>query len=321
MAKAKSHARLLSFPDNQSPLSGRIDAIRTEANGRRTDLVLDYHEFRATTRPLLFERDGLPWEEVPGVYQPRRLRFSNINITEGADLCAHLDELPVDHPDRMLSDAMTWRSQDGKYFYLFGPRGKVAFLVFTAQRCRSEEREGPIRTITLTRNWSPSPRSQVRLVPDPRHLHQRYGGNPIAIHLNGRLHRRRLFIGGLYCQNEQRPDVHTVLNLSEKASLWMATTPAQAADRWATKGEGAQGMGVGEIVEEARWVIERLQAGQRVLVHCSAGMNRSATVCCAVLILLEGLSAEAALERVREIHAWALPDSHYWLALRWLAAS
>jgi hypothetical protein len=48
-------------------------------------------------------------------------------------------------------------------------------------------------------------------------------------------------------------------------------------------------------------------------------MNRSATICSAVLILLEGLSAEAALERVREQHPWARPDPHHWLALRLLA--
>jgi len=66
-------------------------------------------------------------------------------------------------------------------------------------------------------------------------------------------------------------------------------------------------------------VVERLRAGQRVLVHCSAGFNRSATICCAALILLEGLSAEAALERVRQHHPWCRPDPHHWLALRWLA--
>jgi protein-tyrosine phosphatase len=78
-------------------------------------------------------------------------------------------------------------------------------------------------------------------------------------------------------------------------------------------------MDVAEIVEQAEWVIERLRAGQRVLVHCLAGLNRSVTVCCAVLILLEGISAETALERVREHHPWARPDTHHWLALRWLA--
>jgi dual specificity phosphatase 12 len=78
-------------------------------------------------------------------------------------------------------------------------------------------------------------------------------------------------------------------------------------------------MTLAEICEEADWVIERLKNNQRVLVHCVAGMNRSTTICCAVLILLEGLSAEAALERVRQHHPWARPDSHHWLALRWLA--
>ena len=84
------------------------------------------------------------------------------------------------------------------------------------------------------------------------------------------------------------------------------------------EGEGAEGMTIAEIREEAQWVIERLEQNRSVLVHCVAGMNRSATVCCAVLMLLEGLTAGAALERVRQHHPWARPDSHHWLALRWL---
>ena len=78
-------------------------------------------------------------------------------------------------------------------------------------------------------------------------------------------------------------------------------------------------MDIAEITAEAQWVIDRLQAGQRVLVHCSAGLNRSTTICCAVLMQLENLSAEDALTRVREHHPWARPDSHQWLRLRWLA--
>jgi len=77
-------------------------------------------------------------------------------------------------------------------------------------------------------------------------------------------------------------------------------------------------MSVNEIREEAEWVIGHLRNGRSVLVHCVAGMNRSATICCAVLMLHENLSAEAALERVREHHPWARPDVHHWLALRWL---
>ena len=78
-------------------------------------------------------------------------------------------------------------------------------------------------------------------------------------------------------------------------------------------------MRVAEIMAESRWVIERLKAGKRVLVHCAAGMNRSATICCGVLITLEGLTAEDALERVRRHHPWARPDPFHWLNLRWLA--
>jgi protein-tyrosine phosphatase len=110
-----------------------------------------------------------------------------------------------------------------------------------------------------------------------------------------------------------------VLNLGDEASRWAEQAPPHPADRWLKAGEGSRGMSAGQIAQEARWVVERLQAGQRVLVHCSAGMNRSASVCCGVLILLEGLSAEAALERLRQHHPWARPDPRHWLALRWLA--
>jgi hypothetical protein len=33
-------------------------------------------------------------------------------------------------------------------------------------------------------------------------------------------------------------------------------------------------------------------------------------------MMLEGLTAEKALERVYENHPWAKPDSHHWLMLR-----
>jgi protein-tyrosine phosphatase len=78
-------------------------------------------------------------------------------------------------------------------------------------------------------------------------------------------------------------------------------------------------MKLDELVAEAQWVIERLVRGQKVLVHCVAGFNRSVTLCCAIVMLIENLSAEAALARVRQNHPWALPDSHHWLVLRWLA--
>lgn len=81
------------------------------------------------------------------------------------------------------------------------------------------------------------------------------------------------------------------------------------------------GMRADDVLAEGRWVADRLRAGERVLVHCYAGMNRSATVCCAALILLEGISAEEALERVRERHPVAWPDPYHWKVLRRLAAS
>ena len=325
MARQSSHTRLLAFPAGQWPAGGRLDALRTEAHRGRTDLLMDYHELEVVTPPVLFERDGRPWEQVQGLYRPRRLCFAGAQIVEGGGLCAYLDDLAADHPSRSVTSALAWRTPEGQSYYLFGVRVEASpFVLLIAQRCIAQERAGPGQEVTLTRDWSPPPPSPARLVPNPTRLHQRYGGDPVAIRLDGRapdgrVYQRRLFIGGVDVQGKVRPDVHAVLNVGEEASRWAASMPSHPADRWQNKGEGSEGMTVPEIAGEARWVIERLQAGRRVLVHCAAGMNRSATICCAVLILLEGLTAEAALERVREHHPWARPDSHHWLALRWLA--
>jgi predicted protein tyrosine phosphatase len=136
--------------------------------------------------------------------------------------------------------------------------------------------------------------------------------------VNDKVHHRRLFIGGTDIQPKRRPQVDAVLNLGEENSRWAKNALLHPNDRAINRGEGSNGMTVEEIRDEAEWVIERLKQNQKVLVHCVAGMNRSTTVCCAALILLDGLSAEAALEQVREHHPWARPDSHHWLALRWL---
>jgi hypothetical protein len=159
-----------------------------------------------------------------------------------------------------------------------------------------------------------------RLVPQPKQIHCRFGGDPITVYLNYRSHYGRLYIGSVEIQPKQRPQVDAVLNLGEEPSRWITQGQSFApTDRTVNKGEGEQGMEIAEIRYEANWVIERLKDNQRVLVHCVAGMNRSSTICCAVLILLEGISAEKALERVREHHPWARPDSNHWLKLRWLA--
>jgi hypothetical protein len=161
----------------------------------------------------------------------------------------------------------------------------------------------------------------ARLVPNPKSLHLKFGGNPVTVRVNRQVRHRRLFIGGLEMQGAQRPNVDAVLNLGESPSLWAESQPPDARDRWVHKGEGRDGMSIEEITEEALWAIERLRQEQRVLVHCVAGMNRSSTICCAIVMLLEGLSAEQALERVRRDHPWARPDSSHWLKLRWLAST
>eukprot|EP00931_Biecheleriopsis_adriatica_P117300 TRINITY_DN92833_c0_g1_i1.p1 TRINITY_DN92833_c0_g1~~TRINITY_DN92833_c0_g1_i1.p1 ORF type:complete len:271 (+),score=63.15 TRINITY_DN92833_c0_g1_i1:245-1057(+) len=61
--------------------------------------------------------------------------------------------------------------------------------------------------------------------------------------------------------------------------------------------------------------------GGRVLVHCALGVNRSVTVAAAFLMWDQGMSADAALELIREAHPCANPVQLYRDQLRSLEAS
>lgn len=63
-----------------------------------------------------------------------------------------------------------------------------------------------------------------------------------------------------------------------------------------------------EVFEAAvEYVLDALARGDRVLVHCQAGISRSGGVCSAVLSEYEGISLGEALGRVREARSIVNP--------------
>jgi len=317
MTHPTKRIRVPAFPYAAALTSARLDAVYEEPHRQGRDLVVDFHELQLSEPLVVFNQAGKLSEHVRGHYIPRRLRFIDVKVSQRLGL--PLSEVPLDNDARCLRGVLHWRlpNEHTSYLVITGS-SKLGDLVFAAQRYVVEARPGEGEAVDYARDWSPAPSIPTRFMHEPRQVHQRYGGDPVSIHLGTQRHQRRLFVGGLDYQREERPLVDAVLNLGEEPSRWTAS-PIHLSDRWAHKGEGRSGMTVEEIIEEASWVIERLNAGQRVLVHCVAGFNRSVTVCCGVLVLLEQLSAEEALARVHQHHPWARPDSHHWLKLRWLA--
>lgn len=320
MARSTKHARIPYCPFAETLRYTRLDTLREETKRDHCSLVMDYQELVLDGAPQLVEYDGAPAEYLEGHYVPRRLRFSGVTLLQREGLYENLDSLPFDHSARCLQGMSHWYPPGkSEPLYLLGSGSTdSAGLLVSARHCTEEVRSGSQLRVEFTLPWSSPPPLPAGLVPAPQQLQSRYGGDPITIRLGKRLYHRRLFVGGLDYQTGTRPAVDSVLNLSEHPSRW-SESRAAVQDRWSTKGEGAQGMSAAELGQEAQWVIERLRSGQRVLIHCSAGINRSVSICCATLIQLEGLTAEAALQRVRERHPWARPDQKHWLNLRWLA--
>ena len=320
MSRKIQRARILKIPADHSMAGGRFDFARDDVHNLQRDMVIDYQELQLSELPLLKVIDGRLAEKICGVYIPHRIRFVDVEVIKCEGLFFDSSSVVSDDQARGITSALHWRNPAGDQYHLLSLRSDMpSVLLLTSQKIINEPRSGSITQISFSRDWSPVPDSPPRLIPNPKHIHQRYSGNPVSINLDGRYLHHRLFIGGVDIQENQRPDVDAVVNLGEEASKWMTDGQLHPDDRWVNKGEGRLGMQTEEIVTEAKWVAGRLQSGKRVLVHCSAGMNRSATVCCGVLILLEGLDAEAALERVRQHHPWARPDPFHWIYLRWLA--
>jgi hypothetical protein len=320
MTQNPERVRILGFRYADSLSAARLRAVAQESRGQRQDVVLDYDELRLSAPPSLSSRQGQVHEHITGHYLPRRLRFMDVSWLECSGLYTRLEDVPLDHGARSLRGTLYWSSPGKPAMWgVFNGSAEPAELMLSAWRHRQEERTGPVEEVELERDWSPAPHLPVKTIALHKRIHAKFGGDPVTVWLRGKAEPRRLFVGGLDCQSDRRPGVDAVLNLGDEASRWAVGETNFARDRWNPKGEGERGMDPAEIVVEAAWVIDRLRAGQRVLVHCSAGFNRSVTICCAVLIVLEGLSAEAALERLRQQHPWAKPDTHHWLALRWLA--
>lgn len=59
-------------------------------------------------------------------------------------------------------------------------------------------------------------------------------------------------------------------------------------------------------------VLEALNDDQRVLVHCQAGVSRSAGVCTAVLAVQHNLSAARSFERVQNTRSRVNPTDEIW---------
>ena len=314
MSPAPAQTHIVEHPFASLMQGARLDSYQETGQ----ELILSVQGLQSISSELL-ERDGKIIEKATCLYVPLKLHFAKVTPLKRSDFFTSLENYPPDDPSRIIFYMHSWQQPGMEdIFHIFKLREPIgASMNFLANSVTYEKEKGG-EPFPLERDWSPAPPMPDRLVPQPIDLHDKFGGDPVTFKIDGNIREQKLFVGGLENQPAKRPQVDAVLNIGESPSAWVTGNDLHPNDRTVEKGEGSKGMSTAEIREEANWVIERLKNDRSVLVHCVAGMNRSATVCCAVLMLMEGLSAEEALVRVREQHPWAKPDSYHWLALRWL---
>ena len=315
MSPTPAQTRIIEHPFASLLQGGRLDSFHP--NGRELHLEVQGLEVSDSE---VFERDGKLLERLTGRRIPLKLSFSDVTQLNHTDFFNTLAQFPAADPSRIIAQMHSWKMPGmDEIFHIFNLRAPLSANMNFFASGATHKQSAAGEPFTFERDWSPAPPMPEGLVPQPQDLHDRFGGDPVTVKVSDIVQEQKLFVGGLENQPDHRPpQVNAVLNLGEKPSLWVKGAELHPNDRTVQKGEGSQGMSPAEIREEANWVIERLQKNESVLVHCVAGMNRSATISCAVVMMLEGLTAEEALKRVREQHPWAKPDSYHWLALRWL---
>jgi hypothetical protein len=314
MSPTPAQTRIIEHPFAALLQGGRLDSFHE--NGHEIHLTIQGLEVVASE---VFEREGKLFERVTGRHIPLKISFSNVKELNRVEFFTTLDQYSTEDPSRIIAQMHSWVMPGmGDIFHIFNLRAPISANMNFFASGATHEQETASEPFTFERDWSPAPPMPEGVVPLPIDLHDNFGGDPVAVKIGDTLQAQRLFVGGLENQPDHRPlKVDAVMNLGERPSMWAKGEP-HPNDRVVEKGEGSKGMSVEEIKAEANWVIDHLKKDEHVLVHCVAGMNRSVTICCAVTMLLEGLTADAALKRVREQHPWAKPDAYHWLALRWL---
>ena len=323
MPKVFRHARMFESPFAHELFDARIESLHEQPGTRgAVDLVFNLKVFRQEAVADTIMIADQPYEVARGMYVPMRLRFQRRQWIWRTGPFEHFERLSPHHEARRLFGILHQRQPGIGEFYLAATEtAEPGMLGWRAEKYELLPAQGETEQTEIVRRWAATPPNPARVVPHRPAKYFRYGGDPITVHLGKRTLKNRLFIGGLHQQRSVRPSVDAVLNLCGIENAWVAADGMYPDDRYAHKGEGILGMGVADLLAEASWVAERLRAGKRVLVHCFAGYNRSATVCCGALMLLEGMTAAQALDRVRESHPTAWPDPYHWFALRWIGTN
>ena len=229
MTARKVHSRIPEFPFAEAFRNGRLDRLLEETNATGKDLLIDFRELRFSAPPMLMLVGDKPVERVKGEYRPRRVRFRKLRWIRRTGLYQDLDRVPANHLARSLRGMMHWdpAGLDVHYLLIHGSP-EPAGLMFSADSHDEEERGGLEEPADFIRSWSPAPPLIPGLVPDPKSIRRKYGGDPITIHLGNRIFHKRFFIGSLTDQGADRPGVDVVLNLGEEASRWLEGASAKA---------------------------------------------------------------------------------------------
>jgi hypothetical protein len=320
MPKSASRVHILPFPYEAELFDSRLHRIEVMSGADGTDITFTFDSFKPQSAPEVCDLHGRPHERLAGVYVPMRLRFINAAWMRKTGIYEELDSLPQGHNARQVFGVQrSYRPTIGEFYWFTTGTDEPGELSVQAESCQLESVPGSSRPAEVLRRWAPVPAPMPVRIHHRTALYRRYGGDPITFRLGRRTYAKRLFIGGLFHQQEERPVVHHVLNLCGVENPWHIRSGESGLDRRVQRGEMAAGMDAMDIFQEAAWVAERLRAGRRVLVHCYAGINRSSTVCCVTLMFLVGIAPEEALARVRQHHPLAWPDPYHWFTLRWMS--
>lgn len=121
-------------------------------------------------------------------------------------------------------------------------------------------------------------------------------------------------IGGITSENLQTANISHVLNMATELSDFIYPHPNLHIHKFRLR--DSMDEDIFSVLDECVRLIDSIvKSGGRILVHCVAGVSRSATVCIAYLIKIEHMSLREAHQHVLECRDVVFPNKGFWRAL------
>src|SRR5258706_728718 len=176
MSPTRAQTRIIKHSFASLLQGGRLDSVQDDDH----ELHLVVQGLEVVTSKV-FERERKLFERITGRHIPLKLSFSKVTQLNRADFFNTLEQIPVEDPSRIIAQMHSWiMPAMDDIFHIFNLRAPVSANMNFFASGETHQQATSSKAFTFDRDSSPAPPMPEGVVPQPRDLHDNYGGDPAS---------------------------------------------------------------------------------------------------------------------------------------------